>query len=337
MKLFTIDIHTHILPENIPSFRERFGYGGFIHLEHHAPCRARMMMDNKFFREVEDNCWDAEARMRECNEQHVDVQVLSTVPVMFSYWAKPEDCLQVSRFLNDHLAEIVDRYPKRFVGLGTLPMQDPELAIEELRRCKDIGLAGIEIGSHVNEWNLNDPNVFPVFEACQDLGMCVFVHPWDMMGKSKMERYWLPWLVGMPAETSLAICSMIFGGVFERLPDLRVAFAHGGGSFPATVGRVEHGFNVRPDLCAIDNTVNPRDYLGKFWIDSLVHDPKVLDYVVNLIGADRIALGTDYPFPLGELEPGQLIRSMPYDDKLKEQLLSGSALSWLNLAKDNFI
>jgi aminocarboxymuconate-semialdehyde decarboxylase len=337
MKLFTIDIHTHILPENIPSFRERFGYGGFIHLEHHAPCRARMMMDNKFFREVEDNCWDAEARMKECNEQHVDVQVLSTVPVMFSYWAKPEDCLQVSRFLNDHLAEIVDRYPKRFVGLGTLPMQDPELAIEELRRCKDIGLAGIEIGSHVNEWNLNDPNVFPVFEACQDLGMCVFVHPWDMMGKSKMERYWLPWLVGMPAETSLAICSMIFGGVFERLPDLRVAFAHGGGSFPATVGRVEHGFNVRPDLCAIDNTVNPRDYLGKFWIDSLVHDPKVLDYVVNLIGADRIALGTDYPFPLGELEPGQLIRSMPYDDKLKEQLLSGSALSWLNLAKDNFI
>jgi aminocarboxymuconate-semialdehyde decarboxylase len=157
-----------------------------------------------------------------------------------------------------------------------------------------------------------------------------------MMGKSKMERYWLPWLVGMPAETSLAICSMIFGGVFEKLPKLRVAFAHGGGSFPATVGRVEHGFNVRPDLCAVDNAVNPRDYLGKFWIDSLVHDRNVLDYVVKLMGADRIALGTDYPFPLGELQPGQLIHSMPYDEALKEQLLSGSALSWLNLAKDKF-
>jgi len=336
MEIFTIDIHTHILPENIPSFRERFGYGGFIHLEHHVPCRARMMMDNKFFREVEDNCWDAEARMKECNEHHVDVQVLSTVPVMFSYWAKPQDCLQVSRFLNDHIAEIVDRYPKRFIGLGTLPMQDPELAIQELQRCKDIGLAGVEIGSHVNDWNLNDPNIFPVFEACQDLDMCVFIHPWDMMGKNKMERYWLPWLVGMPAETSLAICSMIFGGVFEKLPKLRVAFAHGGGSFPATVGRVEHGFNVRPDLCAVDNAINPRDYLGKFWIDSLVHDPNVLQYVVDLIGADRIALGTDYPFPLGELQPGQLIHSMSYDDKLKEQLLSGSALSWLNLAKDKF-
>jgi len=336
MEIFTIDIHTHILPENIPSFRERFGYGGFIHLEHHVPCRARMMMDNKFFREVEDNCWDAEARIKECNEHHVDVQVLSTVPVMFSYWAKPQDCLQVSRFLNDHIAEIVDRYPKRFIGLGTLPMQDPELAIQELQRCKDIGLAGVEIGSHVNDWNLNDPNIFPVFEACQDLDMCVFIHPWDMMGKNKMERYWLPWLVGMPAETSLAICSMIFGGVFEKLPKLRVAFAHGGGSFPATVGRVEHGFNVRPDLCAVDNAINPRDYLGKFWIDSLVHDPNVLQYVVDLIGADRIALGTDYPFPLGELQPGQLIHSMSYDDKLKEQLLSGSALSWLNLAKDKF-
>ncbi|HKK40439.1 MAG TPA: amidohydrolase family protein, partial [Cryomorphaceae bacterium] len=127
-----------------------------------------------------------------------------------------------------------------------------------------------------------------------------------------------------------------FGGVFEKLPKLRVAFAHGGGSFPATVGRVEHGFNVRPDLCAVDNDVNPRDYLGKFWIDSLVHDPQVLEYVVNLIGADRIALGTDYPFPLGELQPGQLIHSMAYNDELKEQLLSGSALSWLNLAKDNF-
>jgi len=337
MKLFTVDIHTHILPEKIPSFKDRFGYGGFIHLDHHAPCRARMMMDNRFFREVEDNCWDAEARMKECNASHVDVQVLSTVPVMFSYWAEPQDCLEVAKFLNDHIAEIVDRYPKRFIGLGTLPMQDPDLAISELERCKKIGLAGVEIGSHVNDWNLNDPNIFPVFEACQDLDMAVFVHPWDMMGKSKMERYWLPWLVGMPAETSLAICSMIFGGVFQKLPNLRVAFAHGGGSFPATIGRIEHGFNVRPDLCAVDNNVNPREYLGKFWIDSLVHDPQVLDYVVNLMGVDRVALGTDYPFPLGELEPGNLIHSMPYDDAHKEKLLSGSALQWLKLQKAGFL
>lgn len=334
--LLTIDIHTHILPENIPNFRDRFGYGGFIRLDHHKPCCARMMMDDKFFREVEDNCWDAEARMKECNHQHVDVQVLSTVPVMFSYWAKPQDTLEVAKFLNDHIADIVQRYPTRFVGLGTVPMQDPELAIAELERCKKIGLKGIQIGSHINDWNLSDPNVFPVFQACQDLDMAVFVHPWDMMAKTKMEKYWLPWLVGMPAESSLAICSMIFGGVFERLPGLRVAFAHGGGSFPATIGRIEHGFNVRPDLCAVDNNVNPREYLGKFWIDSLVHDQPMLDYIVNLVGADKIALGTDYPFPLGELEPGKLINSMPYSDDIKAKLLHESALSWLKEDKKKF-
>ena len=151
-----------------------------------------------------------------------------------------------------------------------------------------------------------------------------------MMGKDKMGKYWLPWLVGMPAETSLAICSMIFGGIFDKFPKLRVAFAHGGGSFPATIGRVEHGFNVRPDLVAIDNKVNPREYLGKFWLDSLVHDPAMLRYIVDLVGRDKVALGTDYPFPLGELEPGQFIHSMDeYDQETKAWLLGKSALAWL--------
>ena len=274
--------------------------------------------------------------MHECDAQHVDVQVLSTVPVMFSYWAQPQDTLNVAMFLNDHIAKIVQDHPKRFIGLGTLPLQAPDMAIKELERCKEIGLVGIQIGSHVNEWNLNAPELFQVFQACQELDMAIFVHPWDMMGKEKMEKYWLPWLVGMPAETSLAICSMIFGGIFERLPELRVAFAHGGGSFPATIGRVQHGFDVRPDLCAVDNPVAPRDYLGKFWLDSLVHSPEMLDYVVDLMGTDKIALGTDYPFPLGELEPGQLINSMDWQDDKKEMVLSGSALNWLGLDKKDF-
>lgn len=334
--MLTIDIHTHILPKDIPNFKERFGYGGFIHLDHHKSCCARMMKDDHFFREVESNCWDAEARMKECNEQHVDVQVLSTVPVMFSYWAKPKDCLEVSMFLNDHIAEIVSLFPKRFVGLGTLPMQAPDLAIQELKRCKQIGLKGIQIGTHVNDWNLSAPEIVRVFEACQDLDMAVFIHPWDMMGADSLQEYWLPWLVSMPAESSRAICHLIFGGVLEKLPKLRIAIAHGGGSFPATLGRVEHGFNVRPDLCAVDNPINPREYMGKFWLDSLVHDPKMLDYLVGLVGSDKVALGTDYPFPLGELEPGQLINSMPYNNQVKGDLLHGSALSWLNMDKAHF-
>jgi aminocarboxymuconate-semialdehyde decarboxylase len=335
--IFTVDIHTHILPENIPNFREKFGYGGFISLDHHKPCCAKMMMDDKFFREVDDNCWSGKRRIEECDKQMVDVQVLSTVPVMFSYWAKDEDTLEVAEFLNDHIADLVKKYPKRFVGLGTVPMQNSELAIQELIRCKEIGMKGIQIGSHINDWNLDRAELFPIFQKCEELGMSIFVHPWDMMGKEKMEKYWLPWLVGMPAETSLAICSMIFGGVFEKLPKLKVAFAHGGGSFPATIGRIEHGFNVRPDLCAVDNPVNPRDYLGNFYLDSLVHEPKMLDFIVDLMGEDKICLGTDYPFPLGELEPGKLINGMDYSDRKKAKMLGENAMDWLNLRKEDFI
>ena len=335
--IFTVDIHTHILPKNIPNFKEKFGYGGFIRLDHHKACCAKMMMDEKFFREVDNNCWSAEKRIEECERQRVNVQVLSTVPVMFSYWAKDKDTLEVARFLNNHIADLTKNNPKRFVGLATLPMQNPNLAIEELVRCKEIGMAGIQIGSHINDWNLDNKALFPIFQKCQELKMSVFVHPWDMMGQQKMQKYWLPWLVGMPAETSLAICSMIFGGVFERLPDLKVAFAHAGGSFPSTIGRIEHGFNVRPDLCAIDNAINPKKYLGSFYLDSLVHDKDMLDYVVKLIGEDKVCLGTDYPFPLGELEPGKLIHSMKYSQEKKAKILGENAMDWLSLNKKDFI
>lgn len=330
--LLTIDVHTHIIPEHMPRWSEKFGYGGFIHLEHHKPCCARMMKDDQFFREIQDNCWSPEQRIKECNHHGVHKQVLSTIPVMFSYGAKANDAYDVSRFLNDHIAEIVKTYPDRFYGLGTVPMQDASLAVKELERCINIlGLNGVQIGSNVNQQNLNEAHFNDFFAAAEALGAAVFVHPWEMMGQKDIQKYWLPWLVGMPAETSRAICSILFGGVLEKYPKLRLCFAHGGGSFPSTIGRIEHGFHCRPDLVQIDNKVNPRDYIGKIYFDSLVHDTMMLDYLIRFAGEDFVMLGSDYPFPLGEEMPGTLIKQHIHDQELKAKLLSTNALKWLGV------
>lgn len=327
-----IDIHTHIMPDKIPNWFEKFGYGDFITLQHHKPCCAKMIKGDTFFREVEHNCWDADVRMKEMDDTEVTVQVLSTIPVLFNYWANPRHGLETSRFFNDHIASVVDRHPSRFAGLGTIPLQDIDLAIKEMERCiVELKMPGVEIGSNINGKNLSDPYFNPFWEAAEKLGASIFVHPWEMMGENDMQRYWLPWLVGMPAETSRAICSMIFGGVFERYPYLKVAFAHGGGSFPATIGRIEHGFNVRPDLCAIDNPHNPRNYIGKFWIDALVHDAQALDFIIDIMGGDKICMGSDYPFPLGEHHPGKLIETHIADPVLQQQLLAKNAMDWLGV------
>jgi len=345
-----LDLHTHILPREWPDLDKKYGYPGFVRLDHCDACSARMMIGDRFFREIKSNTWDPEPRLEDMERTGVSMQVLSTVPVMFSYWAKPADTLDLSRLLNDHIAEIVRAQPQRFAGLGTIPLQDPDLAAGELERCvRELGLRGVEIGSHVdaNEHchgadcrNLDHPSLDVVWRTAEELGAAIFVHPWDMLGKRRMTKYWLPWLVGMPAETSLAICCMLFSGVFDRFPKLRVAFAHGGGAFPFTIGRIEHAFRVRPDLVAVDNKNNPRSYLAngakpaRFFVDSLVHDADALRLLIGLFGANRVALGSDYPFPLGEAHPGALIDSMGFSANDKAYLLSGSACEFLAIESE---
>ncbi len=320
------------MPKQLPNFKEKFGYGDFVTLDHHEPGRAWMMQGQKRFREIIENCWNPEVRIKEMAEHNVDMQVICTIPVLFSYWAKAEHGLEVSQFLNDDIAAVFEKYPNKFIGLATVPMQDTKLAIQELERCMKMGYKGVQIGSNINNKNLNEPEIVDFFAACESLNAAVLIHPWEMMGQEHMSKYWLPWLVGMPAEISRAICSMIFGGVFEKLPKLRVCFAHGGGSFLPTIGRIEHGWDCRPDLVAIDNAKNPKEYLGKFWVDSHVCDNKMLQYVIDMVGADKIVQGSDYPFPLGEAIPGELVKNAPIKDNEKKIILGDAPKAWLGIS-----
>ena len=335
--MLKIDMHSHIIPKNLPDWEKKFGYEGFIRLEHHKPGWANMMQGDNFFREINHNCWDPEVRINEYEKYTTQVQVVCTIPVLFAYFSKPKDGLEVARFLNDDLANLVNKYPKKYIGLGSLPMQDPELAVQELFRIKELGLKGVQVGSNIEDKNLNEPDFYPVWEACEKLGLAVLVHPWNMMGKKNMNKYWLAWLVGMPAETSRAMCSMIFGGIFDKFPNLRVNFCHASGSFLSTIGRIEHGFNSRPDLVAVDNQKNPREYCGHFWVDCITHDQDMLHYVLKMQGSKRVTLGSDYPFPLGDLEIGEFINRMNLKESVIEDIFCNSTLEWLNLKKEMFI
>jgi aminocarboxymuconate-semialdehyde decarboxylase len=299
-----IDLHTHIVPARWDDWAAKYGGGRWPRLVARDACHATIMTGDLFFRDVTDQSWSPERRIEDMARLGIDHQVLSPPPVMLCYWADAKACQAFARMQNENVAAIVGRHPERFSGMATVPLQDVALAIEELRFAREhLGLRAVEIGTCPAGRDFDDPLLFPFFEACRDLGVAIFVHPANpLVGQERLGKYYFPLIVGNPLETALAISNLIFGGVLERLPDLRICFAHGGGAFPFTLARLNHGWSVRPEgPKAIPRP--PREYARLIYFDSLTLSVSNLRFLVQEFGADRVVIGTDYPFDMGESDP----------------------------------
>ncbi|MED3574768.1 amidohydrolase family protein [Cytobacillus praedii] len=326
-----VDFHTHIIPEHIPNFFEKFGGERWPTLEKTCSCGANIMVAGNVFREVTDQVWSPKKRIKDMDAEGVDIQVLSPIPVTFSYWAESEAAEEMSKIQNDFIAETVKQYPKRFIGLGTVPLQDVHVAIKEMDRCIHIlGLKGIEIGTNVNGKNLDDPAFLPFFEMAEKWEVPLFIHPWETVGRERMPRHNLMYTVGMPSETALAAASLINGGIMEKFPRLKVCFAHGGGSFPYILPRLDQGWKVWPHLRQTSQP--PSYYASNFYFDSLNYDPLNLTYLIERFGYEKIIMGSDYPFLLREINPGKVIDDTPELPAEQRQAIYGkNALAFLNI------
>jgi aminocarboxymuconate-semialdehyde decarboxylase len=309
-----IDFHTHVVPERWEDFAGRYGRGRWPRLVHRDACRATIMTGDAVFREVTDRSWQPERRIEDMDRIGIDRQALSPPPVMFCYWAEARAGQAFARMQNENVAAIVSRHPHRFVGMATVPLQDTALAITELEHARDqLGLGAVEIGTCPAGRDFDDPALFPFFAACRDLRIAVFVHPaTPLLGQERLSKWYFPLIVGNPLETAVAVSKLIFGGVMERLPDLRICFAHGGGAFPFTLGRLDYGWSVRPEgREAIPK--RPREYARLLHFDSLTHSPANFRFLVAEFGAERIAMGSDYPFDMGTADPVSAVGAADLD------------------------
>ncbi|GAA1516519.1 aminocarboxymuconate-semialdehyde decarboxylase [Agromyces terreus] len=303
----TIDIHTHAVPKGWPDLSTQVGPGSWPRLRVDSEREATIMIDAAEFRQVDETCWSAEARLAEMDADGVDIQVVSPTPVFFSYAAPADQAVQVARIFNDLMLEICAPAPERLLPFAQVPLQDPDAACAELDRAIASGHRGVEIGNHVGDRDLDHEGVVTFLQHCADRDVPVLVHPWDMPSSPRLDRWMAQWLVGMPAETHLSIISLILGGVFDRVPStLRIAFAHGGGSFAFWLGRFENAWHRRPDLVGVSERP-PSAYLDRFSVDSVVFDPTALRLLVDTLGAEQVMLGSDYPYPLGERPVGSVI------------------------------
>jgi aminocarboxymuconate-semialdehyde decarboxylase len=314
------DVHTHttLSPDTYEPLAKFSHYEHFVRIRAHTtkPCCSEMVNSKGEVRRViQDDAYNGEVRIHTCDKHGVSVQVLSPTPMMIPDYVDNEaDASDICKILNDSNMAIAEKNPARFRAIGALPMMFADSAIKELERLKSMGIHGVEINSNVNDLELDDPRFFPIFEAAAEMGMAIFIHPWGGFMFPTEERIkkrmsislnWRPWLLGMALETGLAFDAMRSGGVHERLPHLRVLYAHGGGMFPTLLGRLEHGSYCRQDIFTDASKLDPFQTVKNcgVYTDTLTHNPWALDMLVNMLGANRVAMGSDYPYPLGEVDP----------------------------------
>ena len=328
------DIHTHFFPESWPDLAARFGTPDWPWIKHTEPGKAAIMIGNRVFRQITSACWDPNVRLEQMDRDGVEHQIISATPVLFAYNREPQHALDCARLFNDAALELCARGKGRLRALCQVPLQDIDASCAELTRCMRAGHLGVQIGNHVGDKNLDDPGILTFLHHCADQGAAVLVHPWDMMAAQRMSKYMMPWTVGMPAETQLSLVTLIVSGAFDRLPaSLRICFAHGGGSFAFLLGRLQNAWQHQ-ELARGAAQFPPNHYLSRFYVDSAVFDERALQFLVEIMGADRVLLGSDYPFPLGEERVGALIRGSQFSAETKAKLLGANAQTWLGLPQE---
>jgi aminocarboxymuconate-semialdehyde decarboxylase len=326
-----IDIHNHFFPKAWPDLAARYGTPNWPWIKHTEPGKADVMVGDRFFRHIYSACWDPQLRLEEMDRDHIDLQVISATPVLFAYERPIEHALDCARLFNDAALELCSQGKGRLTSLCQVPLQDVDAACKELSRCMQAGHLGVQIGNHVGNKNLDDQGVVTFLHHCADQGAAVLVHPWEMFGQERMPKYMMPWTVGMPAETQLSIVALILSGAFDRLPKtLRICFAHGGGSFAFLLGRLENAWHRHP-VARGECQYPPGHYLNRFYADSAVFEQRTLQFLVETMGTDRVMLGSDYPFPLGEERVGSLIRQSTLPKHTKTNLLGANAMHFLGL------
>lgn len=320
-----IDVHTHVVPGHIPAYAGRGGSVPWPSIEHHGSCCARVMIAGKVFREIESDCWDPARREADMAGMGLATQCLSPMPELLSYWMEPADTRELGRHMNGAIAEIVARAPERFRGLGMVPLQDPVLAARELDSVMgEFGLDGVEIGTNAAGRPLGDPMFEPFFAAAEEAGALVFVHPLRaagvdrLIGPAGMEQ-----VVAFPCETALAIASLITGGTLARHPRLKLVFSHGGGTFAQLLPRIQHAWTFMPALREATGG-EPVELARRLHYDSLVYSPVALRFLAHSFGADRIVLGTDYPFKILDTAPLASVAAARFSAGEREAIEQGT-------------